>query len=65
VVETSSSVTISAIAWIPPNVRINCTLEKRFHAGYLDLKSPLGKRKLIHAPVDEGWTTVPELPARS
>ena len=64
VVETSASVTISAIAWIPPNVRINCTLEKQVHTGYLDLKAPLGDRQLIHAPVDQGWSTVPELPAR-
>jgi hypothetical protein len=63
VVETSTTVTVAAIGWIPPNVRIACTGERVVHTGYLDLASPLGGRQLIHAPVLAGWTTVPELPA--
>ncbi len=63
VVETSSKVTITAAAWIPPTVRLDCTPGKDVHTGYLDLAAPLGDRELVHAPVEEGWTTVPDLPA--
>jgi hypothetical protein len=55
--ETSKSVSLTAIVR-KQGTKSDCTASRRTAGGYLDLKAPLGHRKLIHTATDAGWETI-------
>jgi hypothetical protein len=55
--ETAQSVTLTATVR-PAGTSTDCADPLVTGTGYLDLKAPLGDRKLIHAEVDPAWSTI-------
>ena len=55
--ETAQSVTLTATVR-PSGTSTDCADPLVTGTGYLDLKAPLGDRKLIHAEVDRAWSNL-------
>jgi hypothetical protein len=55
--ETGQSVTLTAMVR-KRGPGSACRMPLNMGSGYLDLKAPLGDRKLIHAEVDPAWSTI-------